>query len=53
MNTKLLVGATVGYIAVVNAGAAALFYYDKQQALNNRWRVRRMRDPVHNFRLSI
>lgn len=39
MNTKLIVGATAGYLAAVNVGAAALFYYDKQQALNHGWRV--------------
>jgi hypothetical protein len=41
MNTKLIVGATAGYLAAVNVGAAALFYYDKQQALHNGWRVSR------------
>ncbi|KAF2071213.1 hypothetical protein CYY_007465 [Polysphondylium violaceum] len=30
----------IGYGAAVNVGAAGLFYYDKQQAIAHKWRVR-------------
>lgn len=35
----MLLGAGA-YLTAVNAAAVGLFYYDKQQALTNGWRVR-------------
>eukprot|EP01112_Ceratiomyxa_fruticulosa_P019005 TRINITY_DN6151_c0_g1_i1.p1 TRINITY_DN6151_c0_g1~~TRINITY_DN6151_c0_g1_i1.p1 ORF type:complete len:156 (-),score=33.76 TRINITY_DN6151_c0_g1_i1:207-674(-) len=30
----------LGYFGAVNAGSAAIFWYDKQQAIKHQWRVR-------------
>jgi hypothetical protein len=39
-NTKLLAATVVSaYVVSVNTGAAALFWFDKQQAIKQQWRV--------------
>eukprot|EP01027_Heterolobosea_sp_BB2_P011148 GEZU01016254.1.p1 GENE.GEZU01016254.1~~GEZU01016254.1.p1 ORF type:complete len:118 (-),score=10.15 GEZU01016254.1:831-1184(-) len=43
MNTNkkgVMAGLVGAYFVLVNAGSAALFWYDKQQAINGGWRVR-------------
>jgi uncharacterized membrane protein YsdA (DUF1294 family) len=39
MNKKLIAAATVGYLGVANLATTGLFWYDKQQAKNQQWRV--------------
>lgn len=39
MSGSRAVQLSVGYVAAINVGSAAVFYYDKQSARQGQWRV--------------